>query len=534
MVPMITRGALGRNDLLNNYGTTNFVQPPINDLTSLMMRGSMGGGMMGGLGGAMMGGMGSPVGGMMGAAANPVGAVMGAAANPVGAVMGAAANPVGAVMGAAASPVGGMGGSMINQSSVGGFVAGAAVGAVAMNAMQNGGLNGANSIDHPNRGNQPNNGYNNGGGYNGQPNNGYNNGGGYNGQPNNGYNNGGGYNGQPNNGYNNGGGYNGQPNNGYNNGGGYNSQPNNGYNNGGGYNGQPNNGYNNGGGYNGQPNNGYNNGGGYNNQPQRNSDPLGDIFNQPSQPQRNVQQNPAQMGQNAWEPVRNSPNAGSTNFVVQHPVSTAPAAYASNPQQVQPVVRRNRVEPTGDRLAKGQKYSIKDRDGRPANELKICLGWDIKDGRCELDASAFMLADNGKVLGDEWFIFYGQPDSPDNGVHYKVFKDDPNSPDDAAIVLDLNRVDQRVQKIALAVTIYEASQHALNFGMVQNLYARILDSRTNREIASFRMDECYSTVTAMVLGELYRYKGEWKFNAVGSGVNQDLAQFCGMYGVALE
>ena len=428
MVPMITRGALGRNDLLNNYGTTNFVQPPINDLTSLMMRGSMGGGMMGGLGGAMMGGM----------------------ADPVGGIMGAAANPVGAVMGGMGSPVGGMGGSMINQSSVGGFVAGAAVGAVAMNAMQNGGLNGANSIDHPNRGNQPQNNYNNGGGYNNQP------------------------------------------------------------------------------------QNNYNNGGGYNNQPQRNSDPLGDIFNQPSQPQRNVQPNPSQMGQNAWEPVRNSPNSGNTNFGVQHPVSTAPAAYASNPQQVQPVVRRNRVEPTGDRLAKGQKYSIKDRDGRPATQLKICLGWDIKDGRCELDASAFMLADNGKVVGDEWFIFYGQPDSPDNGVHYKVYKDDPNSPDDAAIVLDLTRVDQRVQKIALAVTIYEASQHALNFGMVQNLYARILDSRTNREIACFRMDECYSSVTAMVLGELYRYKGEWKFNAVGSGVNQDLAQFCGMYGVALE
>ena len=414
MVPMITRGALGRNDLLNNYGTTNFVQPPINDLTSLMMRGSMGGGMMGGLGGAMMGGM----------------------ADPVGGIMGAAANPVGAVMGGMGSPVGGMGGSMINQSSVGGFVAGAAVGAVAMNAMQNGGLNGANSIDHPNRGNQPQN--------------------------------------------------------------------------------------------------SYNNGGGYNNQPQRNSDPLGDIFNQPSQPQRNVQPNPSQMGQNALEPVRNSPNSGNTNFGVQHPVSTAPAAYASNPRQAQPVVRRNRVEPTGDRLAKGQKYSIKDRDGRPATQLKICLGWDIKDGRCELDASAFMLADNGKVVGDEWFIFYGQPDSPDNGVHYKVYKDDPNSPDDAAIVLDLTRVDQRVQKIALAVTIYEASQHALNFGMVQNLYARILDSRTNREIACFRMDECYSSVTAMVLGELYRYKGEWKFNAVGSGVNQDLAQFCGMYGVALE
>ncbi|MBP5269133.1 MAG: TerD family protein, partial [Ruminococcus sp.] len=90
LVPMITRGALGRNDLLNNYGTTNFVQPPINDLTGLMNRGAM----MGGMPGMGMGGM------------------------------------------------SGMGGGIVNPSSVGGFVTGAAVGAVAMSAMQNGGLNG--------------------------------------------------------------------------------------------------------------------------------------------------------------------------------------------------------------------------------------------------------------------------------------------------------------------------------------------------------------------------------------------------------
>ena len=232
--------------------------------------------------------------------------------------------------------------------------------------------------------------------------------------------------------------------------------------------------------------------------------------------------------------MRNTPRAGQTNFGVQQPVNTANASYASNPANNRPNVKRNRVEPTGDRLAKGQKYSIKDRDGRPAEQLKICLGWDVKDGRVELDASAFMLCDNGKVPGDEWFIFYGQPDSPDNGLHYKIFNDDPNSPDDAAIIMDLTRVDARVTKIALAVTIYEAAAHSLNFGMVQNLYARILDSRTNREIASFKMDDCYSSVTAMVLGELYRYKGEWKFNAVGAGKNLDLAAFCGMYGVALE
>ncbi|MBO4865155.1 MAG: TerD family protein [Ruminococcus sp.] len=475
LVPMITRGALGRNDLLNNYGTTNFVQPPINDLTGLMNRGAM----MGGMPGMGMGGM------------------------------------------------SGMGGGIVNPSSVGGFVTGAAVGAVAMSAMQNGGLNGVNSIDHPNGGmnrnmNQPQNGYQNNG-YNNQPQNGYQNNG-YNNQPQNGYQNNG-YNNQPQNGYQNNG-YNNQPQNGYQNNG-SNNQPQNGYQNNG-YNNQPQNGYQNNG-YNNQPQNGYQNNG-YNNQPS--GDPLDAIF---AQPVRNHPQPPQQnQQQGAWEPVRNTPRAGQTNFGVQQPVNNAPASYASNPANSRPNIKRNRAESTGDRLAKGQKYSVKDRDGRPAEQLKICLGWDVKDGRVELDASAFMLGDNGKVPGDEWFIFYGQPDSPDNGLHYKIFKDDPNSPDDAAIIMDLSRVDQRVTKIALAVTIYEAGAHSLNFGMVQNLYARILDSRTNREIACFKMDECYSSVTAMVLGELYRYKGEWKFNAVGSGVNKDLAAFCGMYGVALE
>ncbi|WP_295155596.1 TerD family protein [uncultured Ruminococcus sp.] len=520
IVPMLTRAAIGRNDLINNYGATSFVQPPINDLNGLMNRPTMS---------SMMGG------GMMG------GGIPG---------MGMGGSMMGSGMG--------MGMPGINSSSVGGFVTGAAVGAVAMNVMQNGGLNGANSIDHPQQNNMQNGGYNNGQPQNNYPNNNYNNGQPQNNYPNNNYNNGQPQNNYPNNGYNNGQPQNNYPNNGYNStqpqnnfpnnnynstqpqnnfpNNNYNSTqpqnnfPNNGYNSGQPQNNFPNNGYNSTQPQNNYPNNNYNSG-----QPQRNGDPLNDLFAPPPQPVRNTPQNNGQQGQNNWEPVRNTPTAGQgTNYGVQQPVNNAPAAYASSPQQVQPTVRRNRVEPTGDRLSKGQKYSIKDRDGNPVNELKICLGWDIKDGRCELDASAFMLAENGKVPGDEWFIFYGQPDSPDNGVHYKVFKDDPRSPDDAAIELDLTRVDQRVQKIEFAVTIYEASRNALHFGMVQNLYARIVDRRTNREIASFTLDECYSTVTAMVLGELYRYKGEWKFNAVGSGVNKDLAEFCGIYGVALE
>lgn len=188
-----------------------------------------------------------------------------------------------------------------------------------------------------------------------------------------------------------------------------------------------------------------------------------------------------------------------------------------------PVVRpqKKRTSGGGMMLKKGQKITVAD-----SRNIKIALGWDILDSRCELDASAFMLGGNNKVISDDWFIFYGQDTSPDGSVKYSTAQ----SGDDAVIDINLTRVNPAVQKIVFSVTIYEAVAKRLNFGMTENVYARIIDS-TNRETARFQLDECYSNVTAMVLGELYRYNGSWKFNAVGSGVARDLAGFCAMYGV---
>ena len=45
------------------------------------------------------------------------------------------------------------------------------------------------------------------------------------------------------------------------------------------------------------------------------------------------------------------------------------------------------------------------------------------------------------------------------------------------------------------------------------------------------MDEYYSNVTSMMIGEIYLYHGTWKFNAVGNGVARDLAGLCELYGV---
>ncbi|MDE6780206.1 MAG: TerD family protein [Ruminococcus sp.] len=220
-------------------------------------------------------------------------------------------------------------------------------------------------------------------------------------------------------------------------------------------------------------------------------------------------------------PARTQSSAPRTQSVAANtqpvPVRTVTAVPSRPP-------KKQRNLPAGNVfLKKGQKIPVADPFG-----IKISLGWDILDGRCEPDASAFMLGADGKVLGDEWFIFYGQTTSPDGSVKYSSGQTD----DDAVMTVDFRKVSPEVQRIVFSVTIYEAVEKGLNFGMTSDVYARITDSR-NVETARFILDECYSNVTAMVLGELYRYKGEWKFNAVGSGVAKDLAGFCAMYGVNL-
>ena len=47
----------------------------------------------------------------------------------------------------------------------------------------------------------------------------------------------------------------------------------------------------------------------------------------------------------------------------------------------------------------------------------------------------------------------------------------------------------------------------------------------------YDLGEDYSIETAVIVGELYRNNGEWKFNAIGSGFQGGLAALCGNFGV---
>ncbi len=168
-------------------------------------------------------------------------------------------------------------------------------------------------------------------------------------------------------------------------------------------------------------------------------------------------------------------------------------------------------------------------------KIVIGLGWDPRktDGQdFDLDASAFMLSETGKVRGDADFIFYGQLVSGCGSIkHTGDNLTGEGDGDDEQIKVDLTSVPPYIQRVAITVTIHEADQRKQSFGQVGNAFIRVINEDTNSEVVRYDLSEDYSTETAMIFGEVYRRNGEWKFKAVGQGYAGGLAAMCNQFGI---
>ena len=186
-------------------------------------------------------------------------------------------------------------------------------------------------------------------------------------------------------------------------------------------------------------------------------------------------------------------------------------------------------------LTKGQKVSL--TKGNPGlKNVVVGIGWDVNafdtGGDFDLDASAFLLGDNGKVTCQEDFIFYGNQKHPSGAVvHQGDNLTGAGDGDDEQIKIDLSLVPENITRIAFAVTIYDAENRHQNFGQVSNSFIRIFNEANGEELLRYDLGEDFSIETASIFGELYKNNGEWKFNAIGSGYQGGLAAICGSYGV---
>ena len=177
-------------------------------------------------------------------------------------------------------------------------------------------------------------------------------------------------------------------------------------------------------------------------------------------------------------------------------------------------------------LEKGQRVNVE------LQQFSIGLGWDTNQSNTgvdfDLDASAFILGENKKLLSDENFVFYNNLKSPDGSViHTGDNLTGEGEGDDESILIDLAKINPLATEICFVVTIHKADERKQNFGQVHNSFIRVCDK--NEEIMKYELEEDFSIETSVEFGRLYKKNGQWKFEAIGLGYKQGLQEFINKY-----
>ena len=173
-------------------------------------------------------------------------------------------------------------------------------------------------------------------------------------------------------------------------------------------------------------------------------------------------------------------------------------------------------------LQPGQNFSITKHSPAPTS-VEILLSWEPANTPLTLDSSAFALAAQGKVRGDEDFIFYNQPTLPGGGIQ--------RAGDGRAFTVTFAQLPTAIERIVIALTIDQGQRRGQSFGQLNQARAEIRDAQSKAPLAVFPLATKMMAETALIVGELYQRNGEWKFRAVGQGFVGGLGPLARQYGV---
>lgn len=180
-------------------------------------------------------------------------------------------------------------------------------------------------------------------------------------------------------------------------------------------------------------------------------------------------------------------------------------------------------------MIKGQKIDLT-KNNPDSNLLSVGFNWQAPVN-LDIDVSAFMVGQDEKIVSEEDFVFYGQPSSSNSSVR---IEESITSNKKQNFHIDLSHVPAEVQKIVFTLSIYESDYNGHTFEEVSSIQLRIVNKRSLEEVAAFPIHYSFTKESAIVLGEIYRYSGEWKFQAIGAGYFGGLADLCKIYGVEVD
>lgn len=182
-------------------------------------------------------------------------------------------------------------------------------------------------------------------------------------------------------------------------------------------------------------------------------------------------------------------------------------------------------------LKKGEKISLV-KPGGGLKKVRVGLGWDeaarkrglfsLKPKDIDCDASVILCGEDGKIISTDvkhCCVYFGNlRDASGAIVHAGDNLTGGGEGDDEQITVDLSLIPPGIARLVFVVNIYDAGVRRQHFGMIRNAFIRLVDLGNNSEICRFNLTEDYTGMTGLVVGEIYRRGGEWKFNAVGQGV----------------
>ncbi|UOQ43958.1 TerD family protein [Halobacillus salinarum] len=184
-------------------------------------------------------------------------------------------------------------------------------------------------------------------------------------------------------------------------------------------------------------------------------------------------------------------------------------------------------------LQKGQRIDLT-KGNAGLSKIMVGLGWDPVQSKgggllgslfggggpeIDCDASVLMLEDD-KFTENQNLIYFGNLRSRDGSIqHTGDNLTGEGEGDDEQIIVDLDKIPSKVNKLVFVVNIYDAVKRKQDFGMIQNAFIRVVDTGNRNELLKFNLTDNYAGKTSLIVSEIYRHETEWKFAAIGNGTN---------------
>ena len=183
-------------------------------------------------------------------------------------------------------------------------------------------------------------------------------------------------------------------------------------------------------------------------------------------------------------------------------------------------------------ILRGEKVDL--TKGTNLSKIMVGLGWDTNKYKgtadFDLDVSAFLLNDREIVTEEIDLVFYNNLVSRNRAVVHTGDNRVGGSEDNDEEIF--SKIPEDIVRVVFVVTIHEASERKQNFGLVDNAYINVMDMDSNKELLEYVLTDDFGVETSVIIAELYKSGRDWKFKAVGEGLQKDLSGLCSKYGVS--